>query len=357
MLQCKLRLNKEERDIVTKAAIKHFNTLINGYHPMLTVKKDSDCSYLTLQMDGFYELCYYILFDEYDDGSPFYLVYYGRLNWGGLPNWRSPDKKCDSLQSVGIVIAEHYADYIWNENESLHFKDINMDNKLEARITRLEKMLSRKNESINNDVYLWQWGLEPTWTDLSDMLATRTDDQLLKWKEVAENPRIDNYRSITTLRELVVDLYNKSIKDIVNELSIAVNDELDSRNGDIGKKLESRVARLEKLLNIKNESNDSNLEYISDDIERGLKRELGVNLWDISAKPVYNKRYEDGYVEVVVESGDYDTNEVRCVFKVYSRGYGYRVEIVGRNGHIGSLDSLDEVVSMISDFMAIMAER
>lgn len=43
-------------------------------------------------------------------------------------------------------------------------------------------------------------GLEPMWTDLSDMLATRTDDQLLKWKEVAENPRGDNYRSITTLR-------------------------------------------------------------------------------------------------------------------------------------------------------------
>lgn len=123
------------------------------------------------------------------------------------------------------------------------------------------------------------------------------------------------------------------------------------------KKLESRVARLEKLLNIKNESNDSNLDYISDDIERGLRRELGVNLWDISAKPVYNKRYEDGYVEVIVESGDYNTNEVRCIFKVYSRGYGYRVEIVGRSGHIGSLDSLDEVVSMISDFMAIMAER
>ena len=81
MLQEKLRLSKEERDIVTKAAIKHFNTLINGYHPMLTVKKDPDCSYLKLQMDGFDELCYYILLDEYDDGTPFYLIYYGRLNW------------------------------------------------------------------------------------------------------------------------------------------------------------------------------------------------------------------------------------------------------------------------------------
>lgn len=144
MLQCKLRLSKEERDIVTKAAIKHFNTLINGYHPKLTVKKDPDCSYLKLQMDGFDELCYYILFDEYDDGTPFYLVYYGRLNWGGLPNWQSPDKKCDSLQSVGIAIAEHYVNYIWNENESLHFKDITMDKKLEARIARLERLASRK---------------------------------------------------------------------------------------------------------------------------------------------------------------------------------------------------------------------
>lgn len=150
MLQCKLRLSKEERDIVTKATIKHFNTLINGYHPMLTVKKDPDCSYLKLQMDGFNELCYYILFDEYDDGTPFYLIYYGRLNWGALPNWQSPDKKCDSLQSVGIAIAEHYANYIWNENESLHFKDITMDKKLEARIARLEKVLSRKNEQLGD---------------------------------------------------------------------------------------------------------------------------------------------------------------------------------------------------------------
>ena len=153
MLQEKLRLSKEERDIVTKAAIKHFNTLINGYHPMLTVKKDPDCSYLKLQMDGFDELCYYILLDEYDDGTPFYLIYYGRLNWGGLPNWQSPDKKCDSLQSVGIAIAEHYVNYIWNENESLRFKDINMDKKLEARIARLEKMACIKNESDEPDEY------------------------------------------------------------------------------------------------------------------------------------------------------------------------------------------------------------
>ena len=43
---------------------------------------------------------------------------------------------------------------------------------------------------------------------------------------------------------------------------------------------------------LKNEAinNDSSLEYISDDIERGLKRELSVNIWDINARPVYNKR-------------------------------------------------------------------
>jgi hypothetical protein len=101
-------------------------------------------------------------------------------------------------------------------------------------------------------------GLEPKWTDLSDMLATRTDDQLLKWKEVAENPRIDNYRSITTLRQLVVDLYNKSIKDIINELSLAVNDELNSRKEDINmdKKLEARIERLEKSLSHRSTKNE-----------------------------------------------------------------------------------------------------
>ena len=104
-------------------------------------------------------------------------------------------------------------------------------------------------------------GLEPKWTDLSDMLATRTDDQLLKWKEVAENPRIDDYRTITTLRQLVVDLYNKSIKDIINELSIAVNDEINSRSRGINmdKKLEQRIAKLEKLLSRKNEAVDFNI--------------------------------------------------------------------------------------------------
>ena len=83
-------------------------------------------------------------------------------------------------------------------------------------------------------------GLEPMWTDLSDMLATCTDDQLLKWKEVAENPRGDKFKVITSLRQLVVHLYNKSSKDIISELDAAVNDELNARNEsiDIGKKFE-----------------------------------------------------------------------------------------------------------------------
>lgn len=98
--------------------------------------------------------------------------------------------------------------------------------------------------------------LEPKWTDLSDMLATCTDDQLLKWKEVAENPRGDNFKFIAPLRQLVVHMYNKRAKDIINELSIAVNDELDFRNKnvDMDKKLEARITRLERLLSRKNES-------------------------------------------------------------------------------------------------------
>lgn len=75
-------------------------------------------------------------------------------------------------------------------------------------------------------------GLEPMWTDLSDMLDTCTDDQLLKWKEVAENPRGDNFKIITTLRQLVVDMYNKRAKDIISELYTAVNDEINSRKKD-----------------------------------------------------------------------------------------------------------------------------
>ena len=99
-------------------------------------------------------------------------------------------------------------------------------------------------------------GLGPKWTDLSDMLATCTDDQLLKWKEVAENPRGDNFGFITTLRQLVVHMYNKRAKDIINELSIAVNNELNSRKEDINmdNKLEARIAKLEKMISRKNES-------------------------------------------------------------------------------------------------------
>lgn len=113
-------------------------------------------------------------------------------------------------------------------------------------------------------------GLEPKWTDLSDMLATCTDDQLLKWKEVAENPRIDNYRSITTLRQLVVDLYNKSIKDIIDELSSAVDNELNSRNGNINidEKLEERIARLEKILSNKNEARADSVSSIAKEFDK-----------------------------------------------------------------------------------------
>ncbi len=50
-------------------------------------------------------------------------------------------------------------------------------------------------------------------------------------------------------------MHNKSSKDIINELSTAVNDEINSRNIGINmdKKLELRTRRLEKLLAIKNE--------------------------------------------------------------------------------------------------------
>lgn len=203
-------------------------------------------------------------------------------------------------------------------------------------------------------------GLEPKWTDISDMLATCTDDQLLKWKEIAENPSGDNFKFITSLRQVVVHMYNKRAKDIINELSIAVNDELNFRNRGIkmDKKLEARIARLEKLLNIKNESNDSNLEYISDDIERGLRRELGVNSWNISAKPVFNKRYNDNYVEVTIEGNGDVPSECVGIFKVYRRGFWYRITVDdNKNRHIGSFDSLDEVVSMISDIMTVKGEN
>lgn len=116
-------------------------------------------------------------------------------------------------------------------------------------------------------------GLEPKWTDLSDMLATCTDNQLLKWKEVAENPRGDNFNFITSLRQLVVHMYNKRAKDIIDELSIAVNDEINSRNGDINmdKKLEARIARLEKTLSRKNEDFDEDKVAFQDAYNKACK--------------------------------------------------------------------------------------
>ena len=120
------------------------------------------------------------------------------------------------------------------------------------------------------------------------------------------------------------------------------------------KKLEARITRLEKLTRYyytrESANNDSNLEYVSDDIEQGLKRELDVNTWDINAKPVYNKRWNDSYVEVTIEGNDVP-NECVGIFKVYKLGKEYRLAVADKNMHIGSLDSLDEVVSMISDIM------
>lgn len=123
------------------------------------------------------------------------------------------------------------------------------------------------------------------------------------------------------------------------------------------RKLEKRIARLEKLVyrKIKNENMElNNLEYISDDIERGLKRELGVNVWDIEAYPEYN----DNYVKVTIKGSGYDVpNECVGIFKVYKRDYEYDIIVDdNKNKHIGSLDNLDEVVSMISDIMVIKGE-
>lgn len=98
-------------------------------------------------------------------------------------------------------------------------------------------------------------GLEPMWTSISDMLSSCTDDQLLKWKQVAENPRGNNYEYIATMRQVVVGMYNKSIKYVVNELSAAVDSELKLRmNSSMDKKLEQRIARPENLMG--NEGND-----------------------------------------------------------------------------------------------------
>lgn len=100
------------------------------------------------------------------------------------------------------------------------------------------------------------------------MLATCTDDQLLKWKEVIENPRGDNFKFITTLRQVVVHMYNKIAADIINKLSYAVNDEINSRSRGINmdKKLEQRIARLEKMIgrkSVKNEQlNDPTVEAV-----------------------------------------------------------------------------------------------
>ena len=42
---------------------------------------------------------------------------------------------------------------------------------------------------------------------------------------------------------------------------------------------------------------------------------------------------------------------------VYLSGYGYCITVDdNKNKHIGSLDSLDEVVSMISDIMTVKGE-
>ena len=131
-------------------------------------------------------------------------------------------------------------------------------------------------------------GLEPMWTDLSDMLATCTDDQLLKWKEVAENPRGDNFGFITSLRQLVVHMYNKRAKDIISELYTAVNDEINSRKENINmdNKLEARVRRLERLVRrTKNESVVS-LRDLAMALKRRIRRDD-----DLTVVPAANKIY------------------------------------------------------------------
>lgn len=131
-------------------------------------------------------------------------------------------------------------------------------------------------------------GLEPKWTDLSDMLATCTDDQLLKWKEVAENPMGDNFNFITSLRQLVVHMYNKRSRDIINELSIAVNDELNFRNRgiDTDNKLENRISRLEKLLN--NSKSTKNESMLTNDLSKAIR---GLSMADKVLVELVNEYY------------------------------------------------------------------
>ena len=162
-------------------------------------------------------------------------------------------------------------------------------------------------------------GLEPMWTDLSDMLATCTDDQLLKWKEVAENPRGDNFKFITTLRQVVVHMYNKSAKDIVNELSAAVDNELKLRwSNNMDKKLEQRIARLEKLVNerllerrlakLESALNESkqDLSRVCKLIEKQVAEELEFTGW-LTGSRVWDE--DNNIINVSIQGDDYDISD------------------------------------------------
>lgn len=194
----------------------------------------------------------------------------------------------------------------------------------------------------------------------SEYLQTAVSKALLTKKYKWEDTEITRSDNQDEIEETLANLASQD-KDWRDERWDSFEE---SHNGDSVSisKLEQRIARLEKLARYcymhESADSDSNLEYISDDIERGLRIELGVNSWNISAKPVYNKRYNDNYVEVTIEGNGYDVpSECIGIFKVYRRGFGYRITVDdNKNRHIGSLDSLDEVVSMISDIMTVKGE-
>ena len=180
-------------------------------------------------------------------------------------------------------------------------------------------------------------GLEPMWTSLSDMLVACTDEQLLKWKRAAENPRNNNFKFITSLRQLVVHMHNKSSKDIINELSTAVNDEINSRNIGINmdKKLELRTKRLEKLLAIKNENMNLN------NLAKHIKTLL--NQHKILADKI--KVYHDDGVEVTLD-WKYD---YKWFMITPNKDGGFTVE---DENFTEKFDTIQQVIDFI-DYLAI----
>lgn len=210
---------------------------------------------------------------------------------------------------------------------------------------------------------VYKWFTDST-SDMSDAELQRFVDLCMRGNltsQCADEIDINN-PDIDIIEHLLMDIASEKN----NELIYTYTDEIDWDNdyiekyntysGNIDrKKLESRIARLEKLVyrKIKNEQAEPNLKDLAKEIENSIRLNLGRDSGWIVASRVGSDAYNKDFIRIFIEGDDYEISDEHClIFRVYVDEDNF--EIVDEYtvyGHTYRAKNVGGIVSIITSLV------